>query len=176
MAKSGLRVVKRPKLKPGQSLRDIRAELIKELQPVAAQHTRQRNAVVAGWRHKPQFRSIIAITPNQIRLEVFIRNELESLGKYGGNIADLWRWHNVGTGLHGPHKRRYAIYPRFKTVLRFFIGGVEIFAKYVDSAKRQTHPGMRGKKYNERINKRLQPRLIAAIRRGYNKGFKRAFR
>ncbi len=144
-------------------LTDIRSELIKELTPVARQHTRQRNVIVARWAHRPRFKSEIKVTSKQVALNVMITNATESLGKYGGTIADLWKWHNEGTKPH-------IITPRFASILRFVIDNRVIFTNLVK------HPGTKAQKYNERINKRLNRQLINAIQRGYRRGFKRAFR
>jgi hypothetical protein len=160
-----MRLIKRPKLRPNQQLTEIRKEVVKAIQPVAAAHTQHRNRVVSSWQsqHKPKFKTSIKVTPKQIQFDVFITNATTSLGKYGGTIGDLWGWINEGT-------RPHIITPRFATILRFVVNGVTVFAKRVN------HPGTKAQKHNQRINKLLLPRLKIAIGLGMRKGFRRAFR
>lgn len=167
------KLTKRPKQSALQQYEIVQSEVKAALQPIAEQHVSQRNAVIGGWRHKPQFRGVVAVGPKQISVRVLLENATESLGRYGGTIRDLWRWHNEGTGIHGPKGRPYPIFPRFRSVLRFFVAGREIFAKFVNNPEKGTHPGMRGQRHNDKINRRLKRFEQSQIRRGFSAGWKR---
>ena len=156
-----IKIIKRPS-NPKLEFAQVRAEVIKQLQPVGRQHVSQRAAVVSGWQdaHRPEFESRVFATEKQVTLTVHIKNADKSLGKYGGTIKDLWGWINKGTKAH-------TIVPRFSTILRFAIGNSIIYARSV------RHPGTVGKKHDERINERLKSAFLAAVDRGIKLGFKR---
>src|SRR3990172_11944700 len=112
-----IKIIKRPS-NPKLEFAQVRAEVIKQLQPVGRQHVSQRAAVVSGWQdaHRPEFESRVFATEKQVTLTVHIKNAGKSLGKYGGAVKDLWGWINTGTKAH-------PIVPRFATVLRFVVDG-----------------------------------------------------
>lgn len=155
------KAIKRPK-EPRLQFAEIRQEVVKQLQPVARQHVSQRAAVVSRWQdsHRPDFEANVSATDKQITLSVRMKNAGKSLGKYGGTIGDLWRWINEGTKAHD-------IVPRFKTILRFAVGGDFVFARRV------RHPSTTGQKHNERINERLRRQFEQAKDRGFRQGFRR---
>lgn len=138
----------------------IKEEIRKALEPVAEQHEAERHIVVSGWRHQPKFKAIIQSGPQRIGIRVILQNASQSLGKYGGTIGDLWRWHNEGT-------RPHTIQPRFAKVLRFVAGTAAVFTRLVN------HPGMKGRRHTQRINRLLRGFENRQIRRGFRDGFKR---
>jgi hypothetical protein len=48
---------------------------------------------------------------------------------FRSRLGQIAKWHATGTGIHGP--RGQVIRPRRAKALHFFIGGQEIYAKYV---------------------------------------------
>jgi hypothetical protein len=161
LASSGMRVVKKPRLRPTQQWRLVRQSVVKELKPVARQHVKQRDRVVSRWAHQPKFEDEIKAGPKQVSITVRITNAKRRLSNlYSGTIGDLWKWHNLGTR---PHK----IVPRFASILRFVASsGQVVFTTLVN------HPGTKAQRSNERINRRLRRALTNAVSRGMRKGFK----
>lgn len=156
------KAIRRPK-EPRLQMGIVRQDVVKQLETVAKQHVKLRTAVVSRWQggHRPEFESRVFATEKQITLSVKIKNGKNSLGKYRGTIADLWRWTNDGT-------RAHVIKPRFKTILRFSTGGRVVFARRV------RHPGTRGQKHDEKINDRLKRPFEQAVRLGITQGFRRS--
>jgi hypothetical protein len=162
MAKSGLRVVRRPRNPPRTQHKIIREEVRKRLKPVADEHVKRRETIVSSWQahHKPKFDSRVGVGTKQIFVQVLIKNASQSLGKYGGTVRDLWGWINEGT-------RPHIIVPRFASILRFVIDGKIIFALRVN------HPGTQGQRHNERINAELDRKFQGAVNNGYRAGFRK---
>jgi hypothetical protein len=160
MAKSSFRLKKKPYYTPDEQGQVIKEELRRALEPVAEQHEAERDIVTSRWRHQPKFKAVIQAGPARVGIRVTLQNASESLGKYGGTIGDLWRWHNEGTQPH-------TIQPRFAKILRFVVGTVAVFARLVN------HPGMKGKRHTQRINRLLRGFEQRQTRQGFRNGFKR---
>lgn len=167
MPKSGMTIVRKPRHPPRTQYKIVRDEVRKRLMPVADEHEKQRSDIVRDWQahHRPKFKSIVGVGPKQIFVQTRIENGSKSLGKYGGTIKDLWTWINEGTKPH-------VILPRFKTILRFVINGVVIWAKRIPKrgGKRK---GLVGRQHNERINDRLNKRFQRAVNNGYRAGLRK---
>jgi predicted nucleotide-binding protein (sugar kinase/HSP70/actin superfamily) len=151
--------VKKQPPTPAQQFAFFREEVRKGMEPVPARHVERREAIVGSWQHQPEFKGSVKAEGTHILTQVEMENPGESLGRYGGTIADLWRWHNLGTR---PHR----ILPRFKQALRFAVGGVIVFARYV------LHPGTKAKRHTERINKSLQSFEEKQIRKAFRNSWK----
>ncbi len=161
-ARSGMTVLARPKLSPDKQFKVIRNSVKKRITPVANLHVAARNKVTANWKpaNKPTFRAVVSMDRKQIRIQVEMTNRNKSLGKYGKTVGDLWGWINKGTR---PHR----IVPRFARVLSWIgTSGKRIFSKVV------WHPGTKGQRQDERINRTLQKKLDAAINAGFKEGLK----
>ena len=89
---------------------------------------------------------------NQIGFQTFVRGETVGFQTRLGQIA---KWHITGTGIHGPRGR--LIRPRRAKALHFFIGGDEIFAKYVR--------GVTPDPYLTRAHEKWEPEAAAELRR-----------
>lgn len=144
-----------------QQFEIIRQEIVKALEPVAEQHEAERDIVTSRWRHRPKFKAIIVAGPQWVGIRVVLQNASQSLGKYGGTIGDLWRWHDRGTKPH-------TIQPRFAKILRFVAGGgTTVFTRLVK------HPGTKAGRYTQRISRLLRGFENRQIRQGFRNGFRR---
>lgn len=165
--------LKRKPPSPEQQFQIIRREVQDALEVVSDRHVAERRAVTSSWNHEPKFKGVVSVGPQRAFVRVTIQNAKEPLSsRYGGTVRDLWKWHNEGTGIHGPRKRAYSIFPRFKKALRFMVGGAIVIVRYVFNPQKRTHPGREGTGDVARINKELRPLLKAQI----DKGLRTAFR
>lgn len=127
-----------------------RREVKRQLQLVVDKRAKAYGKVTQGWQaaHQPDFQGQVVgpgpTSPKPTILRVVMRNASKVINKYGTTIRNLWDFWNKGT-------RRHPIVPRFKSILRFVIGGDVIFTPEVD------HPGTRAHKDQEKIDRRLKP-------------------
>ena len=162
MAKSGIRLVKKPD--PKKQFAQFRNETAKLLQPTIDRRVKEYNKVTSGWQssHKPDFQGQVVVSPRRgIFLRVVMRNASTVFNKYGTTIRQLWDIWNKGSKPH-------LIRPRFATILRFVVGGEVIFTKLVK------HPGTKANKDQEKIDNRLAPRERKDIEKVGQRALRRA--
>lgn len=164
--------VKKQPPSPAQQFAFFRGEVLKSQQRIADRHVERREAVPSNRNGRFEFEGEATAQGTVISIRVWLKNAAESLGRYGHLIEDLWRWLNVGTGRYGPYKQHYAIYPRFEKALRFVAGGAVIIRKYVFNEDKKTHPGMKPRRYTEKINKSL----LGFEKKETAKGFRAAWK
>lgn len=161
-SKSGLTLVKKPRLTPSAQHAALRAGVAQRLGPVLQQHgVDPRKRIVANWQaqHRPEFEGRVIVKAKEIIFEVLITNADKALSSYGGTVASLWRWFVGGTKAH-------TIVPRFVTILTFVIDGARHWAQKV------RHPGTRGTGDDKRINRGLERRVTGAIDVAYKRELK----
>lgn len=161
MAKSGMKLKKRLP-DPKAQFAAIRKEVIKTAQDAADRRAGAYAETVDGWKpeHRPKFKGIVVVTQRTVDIRVIIQNASQKINKYGTTIKMLWNIWNFGSK---PHK----IVPRFKSLLRFKVGG-QWFSK-----KEVNHPGTRGNRAKERIDEQMRPKELKILDEGYRRGFKR---
>lgn len=107
----GLRieVVKKPSGKAiyEAMLRSVQAEWHK----MDRDTDKELNRPVSDWRPPPEYYAQISVRPGKWRYGKYHRSQ-----KVGGQ---RYNWVRLGTGLHGPKRQAYAIFPKQAGVLRF---------------------------------------------------------
>jgi hypothetical protein len=172
MAGKRFRVKKQPPT-PAQQFAVFREEVRKSQQRVADKHVERREAVPSNRNGRFEFEGEAVAQGTVISIRVILKNAAESLGRYGKTVGDIWEYLNRGTGRYGPYKQHYAIYPRFKKALRFVVNGAVVFARYVFNEEDKTHPGMKPRRYTEKINKSLQPFEKKETAKGFRAAWKK---
>ncbi len=165
----------------------IREEVTKQLKVVGAAHLYERDQVTQDFKHKPQFGYRIRLTAREIRLEIYLKNPAEKVGKKW-NIEKLW------TALDEKGTRPHPIPKRPKPAgkwLRFNWGGPgsyrpktnpggrfrgpgKVMGGKITFAKQVRHPGFKPRHITQRINKDLRPLFLTQAERGYRIGHQRA--
>jgi len=72
--------------------------------------------------------------------------------------ANYWTYVAFGTGLHGPHRQPFDIYPKTAKVLRFSVGGTTVFARYV-----KDHPGMQANPFVDRAFDTVETQIEGVV-------------
>jgi len=144
---SGMRLVKKPP-PAGKQYDFFRKEVVKQLEGrVADRRPDEYNKSVSFFKsnHRPVFKSQVVAKGDKIFIRTILTNGSKIVNKYGLTIRKLWDIWNKGS-------RPHLIRPRFAKVLRFIArNGKLVFTKLVH------HPGTRGSKAQEGIDKRLLP-------------------
>lgn len=141
MAGKHFRVKKQPP-SPAAQFAFFREEVAKSQVKIADRHVTQRVALPVNKNGRFKFGGSVKVEGNHILTRIMLENQGESLGRYGGTVADLWGWINRGTK---PHR----IYPRFKKALSFIAGGAAVVVRRV------FHPGTKAQKITQKINQQL---------------------
>ena len=97
---SGMKLVKRPR-SPNYQFNEVRAEVKKELVPLAQEHVMARARVVDDWGNKVEFEYQIGIGPKQIYILIKLANPSQLLKSGKATIRNLWNWlDKTGTKAH----------------------------------------------------------------------------
>lgn len=179
----GVKLVRKPK--SPKVLHDIvRAEVAKNLKPIAEAAVIARRRVVANWKNKPDWQYRILVKPDAIRVIIQLKRPKALSGGYGGNTNDLWKWIDRGT-------RAHPITAKNKPLLKFQAGDYQAKtgakpARYGGpgmvknpqwvAKKTVNHPGFPGREFTQAINKDLRPKFNNAVDSGYRKGFAKVSR
>jgi hypothetical protein len=184
MAKRGrnFTIVKKPP-SPNIQFREYREEVRKDINKVAAAHVKSRERVVANWSEetRPKFSAKTTVTLILIGIQVLV--------KEASRKRPVWKWiSQTGT-------KRHLIKPKKAGGLLVFPwGGPGSYqaktrpdpARYggpgtVDKATLRfarfvNHPGFRPRRFDETINKDLEPTFLEAIDRAGRRGLRQAKR
>lgn len=182
MANLAFRYVRQP-ARPEIVYKHIRERVLKELEVVGQSHVAERNEIVRDFKHKPRFGYRTRIAGSQIRLEVFVTNPEDKVGK-SWNVGKLWdaldrtgtrphpipkqpkpagKWLRFKWGGPGSYKPKTVRGGLFRGPGKV-VGGKTVYFKQVQ------HPGFKPRKFTERINKDLRRLFLTQAERGYRLG------
>jgi hypothetical protein len=133
------------------------------LEDAKAHHTK----VTASWKKKPTYVTLI------------VKSRLSIVGSLTiGRNPIPFKWVDRGTGLYGPKRRSYFIFPRFapalkfrtgylprtKPVAKFDVGPGKAFGSWRTVKTFVIHPGIKPRKFSETYNEDVRPILVKRIR------------
>lgn len=154
------KVIKRPP-PPKVQIQTIRAEVKKAIEPVARHFVTERRRITDHYSHKPEWEHRVNVQETGLQVLILLKNA-RAIVRGRVTMATLLMWlFETGTKPH-------TIVPRFKTVLRFAVGGTVVFARSV------RHPGFKANPALDRIDQRLGQTLKQAFDRGIRSGLNRA--
>lgn len=182
MAKRNFVITQKPR-SPNIQFREYREEIRKDLKKVADSHIKSREQITGNWSEasKPQFKATVIVTIPLIGIRVTV--------KEADRKRPIWKWLSVtGTKAHpirpkrsnpsgllrfpwggpgsyqpktGPNPARFGGPGTVKNaVIRFF--------RFVN------HPGFLPRKFDEVINRDLEPEFVKALKVGGRRGLRRA--
>lgn len=181
MAGTGsIRIIKRP---PPARIRHkfVRDQIQRELIPIAQEHVKRREEIVSDFDTDINFGYRISTTSKQITLSILVENSEDEVSD-GFSVGDLWRALDR-TGTRGPYpipkkiepgKRlafRTNYQPHTRPIGRF--GGPGQATGPLIRPVQVTHPGIKPRKFSEKINKALRKRFEKAISRGVLLGWRK---
>lgn len=139
MANSGMKLTKRPAHTPAQQFESLQRKVATGLKAILNDDAARRAAVVSDWHHRPEFETKVTVKEGRIEGLFFISNADDAAGP-GVTVADLWKWHNLGTEAH-------IIEAVNASVLSFIAeSGERVFTRRVH------HPGTQGHHDDEKIS------------------------
>ena len=161
---------------------EYREEVRKDLAKVAKSHVRSREKVVKNWsaRSKPKFRADTVVTVGKLAIEVSVEEKDKK--------KPIWKWvSQTGTKAHvikpkasNKYQRLFFMWggpgsyePKTRANPARYGGAGKVRGGKLAVARQVKHPRVLPRKFDEKINKDLEPDFKKAVYNGGRRGLRR---
>lgn len=154
--------------------KNIRAAVRAEAQQTARDMANWLTVAVRDWKHKPRFAPRVTVHPDYVEAKVDV----------AGTHKKIFWYIDQGTGKYGPDKQPYIIRPKTPGGLLKFqtgysartaapakinVGTGQHFGDWVSTGE-VLHPGIKPRKFTEKVEEELQPDFYTRIENAVSQG------